>query len=112
VDPKNNAYFLTQLSPALLTCLSSLLDLYGIVDYQVHKFIETLQAHSLARDHFLELETTDSDFALDSDRQLLVQPDLDSRVLLQELEDKVDGGEKDFAPTASAASIHGAVAWG
>jgi hypothetical protein len=58
------------------------------------------------------LETTNSDFALDSDRQLLVKPDLDGRVLLQELEDKVDGGEKDFAPTASAASIHCAVAWG
>jgi len=31
-------------------------------------------------------------------------------VLLQELEDKVDGWEKDLAPTTSAASIHVEVA--
>jgi hypothetical protein len=44
--------------------------------------------------------------AFNSDRQLLVQPDLDRRVLLEKLEDKIDGWEQDLASTASSASVH------
>ena len=44
--------------------------------------------------------------AFNSDRQLLVQPDLDRRVLLEKLEDKIDGWQQDLASTTSSASIH------
>jgi hypothetical protein len=49
---------------------------------------------------------THPDSTLNSDRQLLVKPDLDSGALLQELEDEIDGWEQDFAPAASSTSIH------
>lgn len=41
---------------------------------------------------------------------LLVEPDLDGRVRLQQLEDEVDRREKDSAPTAASASSHDDIA--
>jgi hypothetical protein len=49
---------------------------------------------------------TNPDSTLDPDRELLIEPDLDSGMLLEELEDKIDGWEKDFAPTSTAAPVH------
>jgi hypothetical protein len=50
--------------------------------------------------------TTDPDSSLNPNRQLLVKPDLNRGVLLEELEDKIDRWEKHFAPSSAAASIH------
>lgn len=41
-----------------------------------------------------------SDFSFDTDRKLLIEPDLHRRVLLQQLEDEVDWGEE-YPPAAS-----------
>jgi hypothetical protein len=54
---------------------------------------------------------TDSNSALNSDRQLLVKPYLNRRMLLQELEDEIDGWQKDFASTASTSSVHDGFVW-
>jgi len=79
---------LTQLSPALFLVLRSLLHLHSIINHQVHEFVKT------------------PDSSLNSDRQLLVKPYLNRRVLLKELEDEVNWWEQDFASTSSAASVH------
>ncbi len=50
--------------------------------------------------------TTDPDSPLNPNRQLLIKPDLNSGVLLEQLEDKIDRWEKHFAPSAAAATIH------
>jgi hypothetical protein len=52
--------------------LCALLYLHRIVDNQVHELVET------------------TDLALNAHAQLLEEPDLYSRVLLEELEDEVD----------------------
>jgi hypothetical protein len=52
--------------------LCALLHLHRIVDNQVHELVET------------------TDLALNAHAQLLEEPDLYSRVLLEELEDEVD----------------------
>lgn len=45
--------------------------------------------------------------SLDSDGELLVEPDRDHGVLLQELEDEINRWEKHFASsTTAAASVH------
>lgn len=49
---------------------------------------------------------TNPDSALDPDRELLIEPDLYRGMLLEELEDEIDGREKDFAPASTAASVH------
>lgn len=53
--------------------LCALLHLHRIVDNQVHELVET------------------ADLSLNAHAQLLEQPDLYGRVLLEELEDEVDG---------------------
>ena len=70
----------TQLSSAAIrtvlrvrVLLCALLHLHRIVDDQVHELIET------------------ADLSLDAHAQLLEEPDLHCRVLLEELEDEVDG---------------------
>lgn len=49
---------------------------------------------------------TNSDSSFDSDGELFVEPDLDCGMLLEELEDEIDGWEKDFAPASTAAPVH------
>ena len=53
--------------------LCALLHLHRVVDDQVHELVET------------------ADLSLNAHAQLLEQPDLYGRVLLEELEDEVDG---------------------
>ena len=86
-----------------------LLNLDGIVDDEVHELVESLLLVSLgALSSDLQFpppliyRRAYSNLSLDSDRQLLVQPDLNRRVLLQQLEDEVDRWEKDSASTTSA----------
>lgn len=68
--------------------LGDLFDLHGIVDNQVHEFVEA------------------TDNANDADRELLVEPDLDWCSLLQEFEKKVDWWEQNPATTTSSSSSH------
>jgi hypothetical protein len=44
--------------------------------------------------------------SFNSDCELLIQPNLNGRALLKELEDEIDGREKNFAPAASTTSVH------
>jgi hypothetical protein len=69
--------------------LRALLDFHRVVDNQVHELVET------------------TDFSLDTHSQLLEEPDLYSAVLLQELEDEVDGREEHFVAASALASGHG-----
>jgi hypothetical protein len=69
--------------------LRALLDFHRIVNDQVHELVEA------------------TDFALDAHAQLLEEPDLNSAVLLQQLEDEVDGREKHFVAASALASGHG-----
>lgn len=50
--------------------------------------------------------STHSNLALNSDLQLLVQPDLNRGVLLKKLEDEMDWQEEDLAPSTAAATAH------
>jgi len=67
----SSAAIRTVLRVRVLLC--ALLHLHRIVDDQVHELIET------------------ADLSLDAHAQLLEEPDLHCRVLLEELEDEVDG---------------------
>ena len=96
--------------PAFLTSLCGLLNLHGVVDDQVHEFVKALYHHQHCTATF-HSRATDPDSALNSNRQLLVKPYLDCRMLLEELEDEIDGWQKDFAPTASTSSVHGDFDW-
>jgi hypothetical protein len=49
-------------------------------------------------------EPAHSDFSFNSYRQLFIQPNLDRRVLLEELEDEVDGREEHSSATATTPS--------
>jgi hypothetical protein len=69
--------------------LRALLDFHRIVDDQVHELVES------------------PDFALDALAQLLEEPDLNGRMLLEELEDEVDGREEHFVAASALASGHG-----
>ena len=74
---------LTKLSPALLCCFRRLLDLHRVVNNQVHELVEALESYISTETYICErLDGTDSNSSLNSDRQLLVEPDLNSRVLL------------------------------
>lgn len=68
--------------------LCALLHLHRIVDNQVHELVET------------------ADLSLNSHAQLLEEPDLYGRVLLEELEDEVDWRQEDFVATSSLAVRH------
>lgn len=52
-----------------------------------------------------------SNLSFDSDRELLIQPDLHGRVLLQELEDEVDRREQNSSSSATASSSHFECVW-
>lgn len=49
---------------------------------------------------------THPNLSLNSDRELLVQPDLDGRVGLEELKDKVDGRKQHPAVTTTLSAGH------
>lgn len=99
----------TQLSSALTLSLCCLLNLDGIVDDEVHELVKSLLLVNFgARSPHLQFpppliyRRAYSNLSLNSDRQLLIQPNLNRRVLLQQLEDEVDWWEKDSASTPSA----------
>lgn len=91
LDPESLLFSLTNTSPLHLplrehhlSILPWLLHLDRIVHHQIHEFVEP------------------PNFALNTDAELLEEPDLHGLVLLQELEDEVDGGQQDFAAAAAA----------
>lgn len=90
----------TEFSPAAIgpilwvgIVLCALLDLHRIVDNQVHELVKA------------------ADLALDAHAELLVEPDLNGAVLLQKLEDEVDGRQKDLVAASSLAVRHFVVLW-
>jgi hypothetical protein len=87
-----------------------LLDLYSVVNDQVHEFVEPLEDHQLGT-ALSHVDFTYSNSALNSDRQLLVEPYLNRRMLLKKLEDEINRWQKDFAPTASTSSVHDDLFW-
>lgn len=57
--------------------------------------------------YYIDSSTAYSNLSLNSDLELLIEPDLNGRVLLKKLEDEVDWREKDFTPsTSSGAAAH------
>lgn len=72
---------------------------------QIHELIKSLNSPSETASPNVG-RTTYTDGANDADRQLLVQPDLDRRALLQQAEEKVDWGQQNTATAASTSSSH------
>ena len=70
---------------------------------QVHELIEPLGTLS-ALLHPSDNRASYPDGANDADRQLLVEPDLDRRALLQEPEEEVDWGQQNPATATTSAS--------
>jgi hypothetical protein len=68
--------------------LCALLDFHRLVDNQVHELVET------------------ANLSLYAHAQLLEEPNLHCRVLLEELEDEVDWRQEDFVATSSLAVRH------
>lgn len=82
----------TKLSPALLLILRSLLHLHSIIDHKVHEFVKTLD-NLVSRGPIHICKNSNPDSSLNSDRELLIEPYLNRRVLLKELEDEIDWWE-------------------
>lgn len=70
---------------------------------QVHELVEPLGTLS-APWHPNDSRASYPDGANDADRQLLVEPDLDRRALLQEPEEEVDWGQQNPATATTSAS--------
>jgi len=103
------------LPPLLLGVrLCDLFDLDGIVNDEVHELIKSLSCEADVSDVYAIVPSRAQDiyaigaiypdFSFNSDGQLLVQPDLDGCMRLEQLEDEIDRREQDLAPTATASS--------
>ena len=74
--------------------------------HQVHELVESLETMSAsARPQGGRPPYPNGSH--DADRELLVEPDLYCRPLLEELEKKVDGGQEHAAAAATSSSSHG-----
>ena len=85
---------------------------------QVHELVEALRCVHVSIVHCWRRgapagkgPTTYADGAGDADAELLVEPDLDGRVLLQQAEEEVDWGEEHTATAATASAGHFRGVW-